>query len=441
MPADVGASGGVMNGNVAMVVALAAGLVAGAGARASGSDLLIGAAQWMLPLGAIWLNALKMTLVPLVFALVSHGMVSLDRSGGGGPLLAITLPLIAALMLLGMLGGMAFGVVFEALWPVTPGVADVLMTTTQGPPAPAPGELPSLLDLIIGLIPTNPFAAAAAGTLASVVIFAIVFGLAASRIDPAAGEPVIRVLHGLSEVMMRIVHWVLWFTPLGIFALSLGLALNTGLAMAGFLAQSVICVVLAGLLAIAAGYLLAAIGGGISPLRFGRAIFSAQLMAAGTTSSAATLPRMVEVAEQELRISERVTGAVLPLAVSIFRFSSLVYNGAVIILFMRATGMPIDPAKLAIAGVLLTLGVMSSGGLPGAAVIYAASVGAFQFLGLPLELIALMIAISALPDMIITMGNVTAHLAITQTVARFLPGQADPATEEPSAVTIPAAAR
>jgi Na+/H+-dicarboxylate symporter len=405
-----------MNRNMMTLLALAAGLSIGAAVRASASVPLIAFAHLFLPLGTLWLNGLKMTLVPLVFALVAYGMVVLDRSGGGGRLLALTLPLLIGVLALGVAGGMAFGVLFDTVWPVLPGVAGSLAAA----PMAMPDKVPTLFDMIVALIPTNPIAAASEGALAAIVVFAIIFGFAASRVDAVIGEPIVRFLHGLAEVMMRIVHWVLWFTPIGIFALSMGLALDTGLAMAGFLAQLVIAVIGASLLTLVFGYVLAWVGGGVAPLRFGRAIIGAQAMAAGTTSSAATLPMMIEASEQQLQIPERIVGAVLPLTVSIFRLASVVYTSALVILFLRAMNMPLDPAKLAIGGALLMLGVMSTGGLPGVAVIYAASIGAYKFLGLPIEFIPLTIAVSSFPDLIITPANVTADLAVTTIVARLV---------------------
>jgi Na+/H+-dicarboxylate symporter len=332
------------------------------------------------------------------------------------------MPLLVGLMVLGMAGGMAFGLLFEHIWPVAPGIAGAI----GGAAVPIPEKTPTLTEMIVNLIPTNLIAAAGEGALASIVIFATIFGFAVSRIDAVDGEPVIRLMRGLAEAMMRIVHWVLWFAPLGIFVLSLDLALGAGLAMAGFLAEAVILVCVIALLTMLLSYLLAWLGGGVSPVRFGRAIIGAQAMAAGTTSSAATLPLMIEASKGQLGISERIVDAVLPLTVSVFRLASVAYSGALMILFMRAVGIPLEPAKLAIGGALLVLGITSAGGLPGAAVIYASTIAAFRFLGLPLEFIPLMIAVSAFPDALVTAGNVTADLAATVTIARLAPANRRP---------------
>jgi Na+/H+-dicarboxylate symporter len=222
--------------------------------------------------------------------------------------------------------------------------------------------------------------------------------------------------------MLRIVHWVLLFAPIGIFALALGLALDNGLAVASFVARIMIITAAAAVIAILLGYAIAWAGGGLDPIRFGRAIGSAQALAAGTCSSAATLPAMIETSQERLRIDPVVGGSVLPLAASIFRFATTLYKGAVVILFMCAMGLPLDPAVLLVGGAVLILGAIGSAGLPGAAVMYASWAAGLQILGLPLELVPLLIAANALPDILLTAGNVTADLAVTSVVARRFRG-------------------
>jgi proton glutamate symport protein len=222
--------------------------------------------------------------------------------------------------------------------------------------------------------------------------------------------------------MIRIVQWVLIFTPLGIFVLSLGLALDTGFAVAGFLTQIVIASCLTSILAIMVSYALAWLMGGVGPIRFGKAVLGAQAMAAGTCSSAATLPVMLECSEHKLGISDAVGGAVLPLAVSIFRFGVAFYQGTLVILLLHAGGMAIDPAKLAIVGAILILANLGIAGLPGAAVVAASWGAALGFLGLPLGLLPLLIAAVPLPDILLTVCNVTADLAVTTIVDRWLRG-------------------
>ena len=410
-----------MNRSSAALVALAVGAAIGVAVRATGDSNFISAARMLLPLGTLWLNALKMTLVPLVFAMVAQGMIKLDRSGGGGGrLLGITLPLVIGLLTVAAAIGIGLGIVFDAVWPVSRGVLAGLTATQIASGAVMAPPVPSVGELIVGLIPTNPVAAASNGMMASLVVFSILFGFAVSRTSAPGEDALIRVIDSLARAMIWIVHGVLRFTPIGIFALGLGLALNTGISIAGFWAQLIVASIAGGMVAIALGYGIAWVGGGVRPLRFGRAILDAQAMAAGTCSSAATLPAMLEDSAQKLNIPQAIGGAVLPLAVSIFRLGVPLYAGMVLILLMHGANIPLDPAKLTIAGALLILTNMGSAGLPGAAVIYANWIAALQVLGLPIEVIPLMIAGYSLPDIFVTTGNVTADMALTTVVARLL---------------------
>ena len=404
-----------MNRNMLALAALGGGIAVGAAVRAFGDAALINAAHLLQPVGAIWLNALRMTLVPLVFAMVARGMIVLDGGGRGGRLLGIALPLLIGLLVLAMAAGIGFGVFYQAVWPVARGAFAASAQTGS-----AEIEVPSISEMIVGLVPANPIAAASAGNMAAVVVFAMIFGFAVSRTTKPGAASLSALLDELATVMIQIVHWVLRFAPLGIFVLSLGLALNAGLAVAGLVVQMIIGMICAALVAIVIAYLLAWLIGGVGPLHFGRAISGVQAMAAGTCSSAATLPAMLEASETKLGIPSAVGGAVLPLTVSIFRFGTITYGGMMLILLLHATGIPIDPNKLVVAGAILILTNLGVAGLPGAAVIYASWSGAMLFLGLPLELIPLLIAANALPDMIITVGNVTADMAVTTSVARLM---------------------
>ncbi|HEY8949254.1 MAG TPA: cation:dicarboxylase symporter family transporter [Rhizomicrobium sp.] len=403
-----------MNRSLTALLALVAGIILGAFIRASGSATLAAIAHALQPLGTLWLNALKMTLVPLIFAMVAKGMISLDRSGGGGWLLGITLPLLLGLLVFGMVLSFFFGVLFVAAWPVPPDALAPWMATAAAPATASP----TIVGMIVDLVPSNPVAAAAQGNMAALVVFAIIFGFAVSR--ASGGASIAGFIDGLADAMIRIVQWVLVFTPLGIFVLSLGLALDTGFAIAGFLAQIVIASCLTSVLAIVVSYVLAWFVGGVHPIRFGKAVLGAQAMAAGTCSSAATLPLMLECSEHKLGIADAVGGAVLPLAVSIFRFGVAFYQGTLVILLLHAAGMALDPAKLAIVGAILILANLGIAGLPGAAVVAASWGAALGFLGLPLGLLPLLIAAVPLPDILLTVCNVTADLAVTTIVDRLL---------------------
>jgi Na+/H+-dicarboxylate symporter len=233
--------------------------------------------------------------------------------------------------------------------------------------------------------------------------------------------------------MMVIVEWVLVATPAGVFILALGVALNTGLEAAGVLFQGMVMVTLAPAVGIALSYLLARFAGGVGFAQFGRAALGPQAVAAGTTSSMATLPAMIEAAETGLACPPTIAGAVLPLAVSTFRCGNVFLISATALFAAHAAGLHPSLGQIAVMGLVVVLTNFGVVGLPAAAVLYAAEAPAFQAIGAPLEVLPLMIAVSAIPDIVDTVCNVTADLAVTTVVRRWMlgPGAAPPVGLDP----------
>jgi proton glutamate symport protein len=170
-------------------------------------------------------------------------------------------------------------------------------------------------------------------------------------------------------------------------------------------------------------YLIARFAGGVGLARFARAAMGPQAVAAGTTSSMATLPAMIEAAETGLDCPASVAGAVLPLAVSTFRFGNVILITGTALFAANAAGVHPNVAQIAIAGFVVILTNIGVVGLPAAAVLYAAEAPAFQAIGAPLELLPLLIALSAIPDILDTVCNVTADLAVTTVVRRLITGR------------------
>ena len=405
-----------MNSATRTLIALAAGLALGAAVKWSGVPWLLGLARDTAPIGALWLSALKMTLVPLIFALVASGVGAWGGAGRGGRVLGGVFALFAGLMCVGAVTGGAAMSGFLRLWPTAPGALAFL---TQGAPAGPHPATPSITDQIVALIPTNPVAAAADGAMTPLIVFALLFGLALTRIGAQRRRVVQEVLNGIGETMMVLVQWVLTLAPLGVFVLSLGMAVNAGVQAAGVLIQEMILSCTLATIGIGLSYLVARFGGAVGFARFAAAAIGPQAVAAGTTSSMATLPAMIEAAEDQLACPPALAGAFLPLAVSTFRFGTVMMIMGTAVFAATAAGHPPGVAQMAVAAfvaVLTTIGVM---GLPAAAVLYAADAPAFQVLGAPLELLPLLIAIFSIPDVFVTVSNVTADLAATTVAQRF----------------------
>jgi Na+/H+-dicarboxylate symporter len=401
-----------------ILIALCAGLAAGILLRWLG--LIAAPAAVAAPIGQLWLAGLQMTLVPLVVTMVATGIGSLRDTETREHVVGYAIGVFAVLLVLAAAIGAGTIALLLRFWPTPPGALAGLAAPVALDHPPAP----SIVEQIVGLIPTNPIAAAVNSAFAPLVVFALLLGIAMGQIAPPRRRALMELLQAIADTMMVIVGWLLWLAPLGIFALTLRMVLTTGLAIAGLLFQSVVLLSATLLVGIAACYLIALVGGRIGPGRFARVAAGPQAVAAGTTSSMATLPAMIEAAETRLDLPPALVGAILPLAVSTFRFGNVVLISGTVLFAAHAGGLTPGFGAIAVAcgiTILTNLGVI---GLPAAAVLYAAEAPAFAAIGAPIELLPLLIATSAIPDILDTTCNVTADLAALTVVGRLAPRRA-----------------
>ena len=402
-----------MTGATRSLLALLLGLGLGLGLQASHATELIALGRWLKPVGTLWLAGLQMTLVPMIFSLVVTGVA--DWAGrGGGRTLGFALGLFLALAAAGALGAAGLMTAALNLWPPVAHVGGGATAVA----APA-GGIPSLGEQFVALVPTNPVAAMAQMQVAPMVIFALVLGLALARIGGREREAIVTVLNGLARAMLVVVDWVLRAAPVGVFVLALQVALTEGAAAAGVVAQAVLMSSAVVAVALACCYLIAWLGGGVPILAFARAAAGPQAVAAGTTSSMASLPAMVEAAERSLDMPAATAGTVLPLAVSVFRLGNVTLIAGSAVFAAHAAGLQPSLAQILVMGLVIVLTNIGIAGLPAAAVLYAAEAPAFQALGAPLDFLPLLIATAALPDVLDTACNVTADLAAATVVHRF----------------------
>lgn len=392
-----------------VLLALVLGLGAGAAVGAIGDDGLTAAAGAVESVGGLWLNLLRMTIVPLVFCLLVTGVIATADAARTGRLATKAIVLFAV----GMLAAAAYGTVATpgmlALWPVDEAGAAALRAgagVVDVEALPSPG----LGDWLKSLAPTNPIQAAAESAMVPLVVFAMFFGLAATRLAPERKAAVTGFFGAIADTMIVIVRWVLWAAPVGIFALSLGVGLRAGLGAAGPIAQYVIIVSLATASITLWPYIVIAFKRGVTVGEFARAVAPVQALAISTQSSLACLPAMIERAQDNLKIPPQTTGLVLPLAVAVFRITSPVANLGVAYFCAHVFG--VEPTlQQMIAAVFVAWAIaVSSVGLPGQVSFMASIVPICITLGVPLGLLPILLAVEIIPDIFRTIGNVTADV-------------------------------
>ena len=281
----------------------------------------------------------------------------------------------------------------------------------------APQQVPELGEFVTSLIAPNVIAAAAETTMLPLTIFFALFAVAVARLPESQRDVLLGVFRALANAMLTIIGWVLWIAPLGVFALALGVASRAGGGAFATLVHYILVVAAMGGIVLVAAYLVAWLAGGISPLRFARGMIPAQAVAISTQSSLASLPAMLAVARR-LGLRESTADFVLPLAVAIFRATSPAMNMAVAIYVATLAGVELTPAVLA-AGIAVALVIsVGSVSLPGS-ISFVISIGPIALaMGVPVEPLALLVAVEMLPDIMRTLANVTMNVAVTAATDR-----------------------
>lgn len=393
-----------------VLAALALGLALGALAKYLANPAVTEAARIGQAVGGLWLNALKMTIVPLVLSLLVTGVAGFSDASATGKLAARAVALFVVLVLVGAVYSMAATSGLLALWPVDP--ASVAQVRAAAPPVEGVAAA-DFTQFLASISPGNPIKAAAEDAMLPLVIFACFLGFAMTRLKPEPRAQLTGVFQALADAMVIVVHWVLLAAPIGVFGLSLGVGLEVGIGAAGLIAHYIATVIIVQLGIILVPYLLIALFRRRLLGRFVAAAAPVQAMAISTQSSLACLPAMLDQARGPLGVPPRVADLILPLAVAIFRLTSSVANLAVVFFLVHLYGLHPSPGQMAAAAFVALAVAVGSVGLPGQ-VSFMASIGPICLtLGVPVELLGVFIAVEVMPDIFRTIGNVTGDLGVT----------------------------
>lgn len=410
-----------MKESTQVLIGLGAGLGCGIAIAASHNPALLSAADAVAPVGTLWVNAIRMTVIPLVVSLVITGVASASdvKAVGrlGGRTLAVFISMLAVATLIMIPLAIALFAWLPHLIAVRPSLPPGAMEAAQSLTAGAPSV--GFASWLTSLIPTNPVNAAANGAMLPLILFTLLFALAVGRCPTVARTTLLGFFSAVSEAMLVLVRWVVRLAPIGIFGLMLPLGAHGGVGLAGAVGFYIIAYSAASVLFILLLYPALAIVARIPVRVFARAALPAQLIAFSSSSSIASLPALVQGAEQELKLPKEVTGFVLPLAVSMFKFAGPVAwpLGSLFVAWFYGVELH-APQYLTIAFAAIFLG-FAAPGVPRGAFLMLAPL--FLAIGLPVEGIGILIAVDAIPDLFATVTNATGDLAATALVSRFSP--------------------
>ncbi len=368
------------------------------------------------PIGRLWLNALQMTVVPLVAALVVVGINSAaDAAASGRTARTAIVVFLALLALSGAFAAIA-APTFLSLVP-----RDEALIATFRAAIQAPENLPDAPGIgawLANIIPSNAIAAAANSAMLPLVVFAMFFGFGLTRIEPDRRVRMLELVRTIGDTMIVVVRWVLWAAPVGVFALVLAVCARVGLDMLSalgyyILTQCVLYIAITLLL-----YVVAVVAAGERPARFARALLPVQAIAASTQSSLASLPVMIESARMRLGYPIAVTSLVLPMAVSLFRIASPPQYIVVACFIAWMYGVDLTAVQLGTAVALSIVVSMGSVGLPGQVSFMTTNMPVTQSMGLPIEPLGVLLAVDTIPDVFATVANTSADVTATAIVAR-----------------------
>lgn len=369
---------------------------------------------FVAPVGTIFVNLIRMTVIPLVTSMLvaSIGSIAatgaLQRAGVRALLVALALVTVAAI------GSTAIAAPILARVTIDRTAAEALRPQTTATLRVAPAAdgrpLPPIVQWFIDLVPPNVVKAVADDAMLPVIVFAVLFGLALARVSEARRAAVLRVVEGIAEAMQKLVGAILQLAPVGVFALAVPLAARLGVSVAGAVVAYIALVVTLTIAAVALLlYPLGILAGRMSPARFVSFCAPAQAVAFSSRSSLAALPVMVESAERA-DASPVVSSFVLPIAASVFRFGAAVAQTVGVLFIARLYGVTLSASQLATMVVTVIFTTFAVPGIPGGSIL--AMVPVLNAVALPIEGIGILLAVDTIPDMFRTTANVTGTMTL-----------------------------
>lgn len=397
----------------ALVIGLTAGALSG-GIEPGARSAIIAVASFI---GTLWLNALKMTVIPLVVALLVVGIAKSAEAAHAGRVAGRSVLWIVIICTASAVFGALMILLLTHLFPLGRATATELQGALAGIESKTPGSLPGIAEFFKGVIPDNVVSAAANGDILPLTVFSVLFALAVGFIAEARRKVLVNVFEAIADALLVIIEWVLWIAPLGVLALALVVGSAAGGAAFAGLGHYIVLVSAVGVLVTLAGYPLAIIVGRQRPMAFVRAMIPPQAVAISTRSSLASLPAMLASA-RTLGIREQVADVALPIAVALFRATGPAMNVAVPFYIAHWLGIQPTIAQMIAAtavGAVMSYGAVS---LPGE-ITYISSIAPIALaLGVPIAPLALLVAVEMVPDIFRTVGNVTMDVALAAVVDR-----------------------
>lgn len=360
----------------------------------------------MQPLGQLFINAIQMLVVPLIFCAIVSAITSLQAQQNVKRLALKTVGLFLFTAWIASLIGLSVGSLIDMAPAVELSAAEVTER-----------EVPPFYEVLLNVIPTNPFAAMVEGKVLQILLFAALVGIAINQLKDKA-EPARAFFKAGADVMFQITRMVLELTPIGVFGLMAWMVGSHGLETLLPLGKFILAIYIACLVHIVVTYgALVKFGAKMSPWQFLKAIMPTQLVAYTTSSSYGTLPSTYRTTTERLGVNKDYASFSLPLGATInMDGCGGIYPAIAAIFIAHLYGIPLGIAEYAIIMVTATIAAVGTAGVPGSAMVMLTVT--LTAVGLPIEGIAFIAAVDRIIDMMRTATNVTGDMVVTSVVAR-----------------------
>ena len=398
--------------HIAIAAGLILGLVVGLAAAATGNAFLTAIAAGSAPLGTIFMSAIRMVVIPLIAVVIFSSIARLGDPRKLGRIGGMTIAFYWLSLIPAIAIGMAvtrFGLQFAR---------DIDMPAADAASVP---ELPTFIDFIISLVPSNPFAAASEGAILPLIVFTALVAAAAGTLAPERRDRLVDIADDVGAALIKLVMWILYTAPVGVFGLAAPVTAKLGWDLVQSLGIFIVCVFV-GLLIFLVCVILPfmAVVARIGPAKFLGGTFGAMSVAASTTSTAAAIPVSLEESKQNLKVSQTIADLLIPLGASMHRPGSALFQGAAIVFLAFLYDVPIPAAAIGAAFLATFLVSLTVAPVPSSSVVTLAP--ALDAVGIPIAGLAILLGIDRIPDMMRSAVNLLSQISVAALVDRWTGG-------------------
>lgn len=395
--------------HLAIAAGLVLGLAVGLGASATGNAWLLAIAEGSAPFGAIFMNAIRMVIIPLIITIIFTSIARLGDPRKLGRIGGLTIAFYWITLIPAIAIGMAtmkFGLRFAN---------EIDMPETAATDVP---ELQSIVDFIVSLVPANPFAAASNGALLPLIVFTALVAAATGTLAVERRERMINIADDASAALIKLVWWILYTAPIGVFGLAAPVTARLGWDLVQSLGVFIVFVFVGLVIFLVVVTLpLVYFVAGVGPLKYLKGTFGGVSIAVSTTSTAAAIPVTREEAIRNIGVSPTIANLLVPLGASMHRPGSALFQGAAIIFLAYLYGVPIPVTVVAAAMLATFLVSLTVAPVPSSGVVTMAP--ALDAVGVPVAGLAIILGIDRIPDMMRSAVNLLGQVSAATLVDRW----------------------